>query len=64
MFNEKHPRIESISEEIVDYSYTCPKIPFSGNQKVIDPVQVRGLERLEDLPKHMEFKSWLEGLKL
>ena len=37
----------------MDYSYTCSKIPFSGNPEVIGPVQVRGLERLEDFPKHM-----------
>ena len=27
---------ERISEEKVDYSYTCSKIPFSGNSEVID----------------------------
>jgi hypothetical protein len=40
-------------KEKSDYSYTCSKIPFSGNQELIDPVQVRGVERLEELPKHM-----------
>ena len=29
------------------------KIPFSGNPEVTDLVQVRGLERLEDFPKHI-----------
>ena len=40
-------------EEKIDYSYTCSKITSSGNQEVIDLVQVRVVERLKDVPKHM-----------
>ena len=29
------------------------KIPFSGNPEIIDFVQVRSLEKLEDFPKHI-----------
>ena len=50
---EKHPPIESILAEKVDYSYICSKIPFSDYLEVIDPVQVSGVERLVNLPKHM-----------
>jgi hypothetical protein len=41
----------------VDYSYTFPKNPFGSNLEVIDPVQVRSVERLEDLPKYMPHRT-------
>ena len=53
MFQKRSVRIKRILGGKVDYSYTCSKIPFSGNLEVIDPVQVNGVERLENLPKHM-----------
>ena len=45
--------IESILEEKLNYSYTCSKILFSCNSKVIDLVQVIGLQELEDFAKYI-----------
>ena len=54
MFPERSVhKLKAFQGEEVDYSYICPKITFSSNSGVIDIVQVRGLERLEDFPKHM-----------
>ena len=42
--------------------WTCSKIPFSGNLDNIDLVQAKGLERLEDFPKHMP--NWIMSTTL
>ena len=63
MFPERSVhKLKAFQGEEVDYSYICPKITFSSNSGVIDIVQVRGLERLENFPKHMPNRIMLPTL--